>query len=331
MKKRPFCIAEIGGNHEGSFDKACELVALALETPVDCIKFQTYFADSLVAKKWDPDRWNHFKRFELTIDQHIELAKMVTAGGKSYLTSIWDQAAYKALQPYLDFVKIGSGDLNCYSFLKTAAETELPIILSTGLSTYDEVRRSVELIRSFNPLYQRPEKITLLQCSSVYPLTDEEANLAVMETLAACGTKIGYSDHTIGSDALKMAAIMGAEMLEFHFSDDSQNAGFRDHLVSLEQDSVTQLYAFFDRCIAFYGSPVKKPTPNETDTGHLSSFRRGTYTTSKIIKGTVITEQHLIQKRPCNAGLDYENLLGRTLNSDIDEGDPIREGDLITV
>lgn len=293
------------------------------------MKFQTYFADSLVARKWDPDRWRHFKRFELSIEQHIELAKMVTTGGKSYLTSIWDEQAYSELHAYLDFVKIGSGDLNCYSFLKAAAGTGLPIILSTGLSSYQEVSRSVELIRSFNERYRETEMITLLQCSSVYPLADEEANLAAMKTLAGCGTRIGYSDHTIGSDALKMAAIMGAEMLEFHFSDDRSNAGFRDHLVSLEVEEVTQLYAFFDRCIAFYGSSTKEPTLSEINTGHVSSFRRGTYTALPLAAGTVIEELHLIQKRPVNAGMDYENLLGRELKVDLEEGDPIQESDLV--
>ena len=81
--KRPLCISEIGGNHEGCFQKALDLVELALETPADAVKLQTYFADSLVDKKHDPDRWHHFKKFELTLEQHVFLARKITDAGKN--------------------------------------------------------------------------------------------------------------------------------------------------------------------------------------------------------------------------------------------------------
>ena len=90
-----------------------------------------------------------------------------------YLTSIWDEEAYHELEQFLTFVKIGSGDMNSYSFLKMAAHTKQPIILSTGLSTLTEVAASVDLLRSFDDLYKREDYLTLLQCTSMYPIPYE--------------------------------------------------------------------------------------------------------------------------------------------------------------
>ena len=184
---RPYCIAEIGGNHEGDFSKALELVDLALATPVDAIKFQTYFADTLVEQSADPDRWRHFKKFELTLDQHEEIARIITTSGKDYLTSIWDMGSYSRLSQYLKYVKIGSGDMDSYSFLNLAAKTKKPIILSTGLSTLAEVENSIELLRKFDAIYKSKDMITVLQCTSMYPIHFNEANLSVMKSLENFG------------------------------------------------------------------------------------------------------------------------------------------------
>lgn len=325
---RPYCIAEIGGNHEGDFSKALELMELALSTPVDAIKFQTYFADTLVEKNADLNRWNHFKRFELTMEQHEIIAKSITDAGKDYLTSIWDMKAYEALNGYLKHVKIGSGDMNSYSFLKLAASTKKPIILSTGLSGYDEVEASVKLLREFDEVYNQRDMLTVLQCTSMYPIGFEEANLDVMQTFRNLGTKIGYSDHTLGSRALEVATMLGADILEFHFTDDNKNDTFRDHLVSLEKSHVDELYDFFADVETLRGSHIKTPTNSEIETGHVKSFRRGTYAAVDLKVGDVIEEQHICEKRPCNDGVRYEDLLGRVVCNAVAQGTPILAGDI---
>lgn len=324
----PYCIAEIGGNHEGNFDKALALINLAIDTPVDAIKFQTYFADTLVEKSVDPDRWQHFKKFELTLDQHEEIARIITSSGKDYLTSIWDMDAYSRLSQYLNYVKIGSGDMNSYSFLKLAAKTKKPIILSTGLSTLAEVENSIELLRKFDAIYRRKDMITILQCTSMYPIEFNEANLNVLKSLEKFGTNIGYSDHTVGSEALKVATVMGAEMLEFHFTDNNQNSTFRDHLVSLEQADVRLLYKFFQDFNDLQGSSIKTPTKSELQTGHLTSFRRGTYASRDLRVGEIISDEGISEKRPANQGLRFENLLGKKIRKDVKKGAAIFERDI---
>ena len=320
---KPYCIAEIGGNHEGDFDKALELINLALCTPVDAIKFQTYFANTLVDRSTDPKRWQHFRRFEFTLEQHELIAKKIISSGKDYITSIWDSNAYNVLSPYIKYVKIGSGDMDSYSFLKLAARFQKPIILSTGLSTLSEVKRSVKLIRDFNPLYNERRMIYVLQCTTMYPIEFEEANLDVMTNYRTLGTKVGYSDHTIGSSALKLAAVLGADMLEFHFSDNNKNTSFRDHLVSLEKDHVNELYAYFDEVSKLRGSALKEPTKSEIDTGHIKSFRRGTYAVRDLDVNEYITDQDICEKRPVNSGLKFENLLGKKIVKSVSKGSPI--------
>ena len=304
---RPYCIAEIGGNHEGDFEKALNLIKLAIDTPVDAIKFQTYFADTLVEKRADLERWKHFKRFELTMKQHEKIAQIITDAGKDYLTSIWDVDAYNTLNKYMKYIKIGSGDMNSYSFLKLAAATKKPIILSTGLSSFEEVENSVELLRQFNQGYAAKDRITGLQCTSMYPIEFKEANLNVMKSYQSLGTRVGYSDHTVGSRALEIATVLGAEMLEFHFSDNNKNNSFRDHLVSLEHSHVHELFKYFSDLSILRGSKVKLPTVSEVETGHLKSFRRGTYATCNLSVGTIIREHHICEKRPSNNGLIYKD------------------------
>ena len=169
--------------------------------------------------------------------------------------------------------------------------------------------------------------ITLLQCTSMYPIPDKEVNLAVMQSLKELGTSVGYSDHSVGSEALKMASILGAEMLEFHFSDDKSNSNFRDHLVSLEDNDVVGLYSFFDQCQDFYGNSVKEPTKSEVHAGHIKSFRRGTYSSRDLLAGTVLEDTDIIEKRPVNDGLEYESLIGSVLINDILKGSSINVRD----
>ena len=328
MFKKPLLIAEIGGNHEGDFGKAKDLVNMAIESEVDFIKLQTYFADTLVEKTIAPDRWTHFKKFELSIEQHIELAELITNQGKNYLSSIWDINSYTQLEKYLTHIKIGSGDSVSYSFLKQAALIGKPIILSTGLCTLNEVSLSVKTLREINPIYKKPEFIYILQCTSMYPIPMIEANLNVMNEYRKFNCRVGYSDHTLGKFALEVASLLGAEILEFHFTDDKEKKSFRDHQVSLVSEDVKELNIFFDNVIEVCGSSKKEPTKSEKDNNHIQTFRRGTYLQQNISSGSVISKDDLIEKRPLNEGLSYLELIGKKVNKDLRVGQFVLEEDI---
>ena len=319
-KHGPLLIAEIGGNHEGDFDFALDLTHQAIDADVDIIKYQIYTGATLVNKKESPDRVEHFKKFELTQNNHIQLAELCIQNGVQYSASIWDESVLEWIDPFLKLYKIGSGDLTAFPLLKKIAEKGKPIILSTGLSSLDDIVGSVNYIRSINPIYDLPEKLAILQCTSLYPNKDTDVNLNVLKTLRKTFEyPIGYSDHTEGTLALRIAFSMGAKILEFHFTDSREGKTFRDHFVSLTGQEVKELIRDIKIINNLHGSDKKKPTEQEFSTDHVRSFRRAVYPIRDLSSGDVITEKDLAILRP-NHGIDardFQKLIGRSINRDV--------------
>lgn len=319
-KYGPLLIAEIGGNHEGNFDYAKKLAQLAIDTSVDYVKFQIYTGDTLVSKVESPDRNMHFKKFELTKENHIYLAEMVKEAGLLYTSSVWDVDAMGWLDKYITLYKIGSGDLTAYPVLKKTAQKGKPMIISTGLSTEDEVLKTIEYIQSINSDYKSKEMLAVLQCTSMYPINPEDANLNVMKRLKEItNLTIGYSDHTEGSKALYYATAMGAEVLEFHFTDSREGKQFRDHKVSLTPNEILVLIDEIKLIKKLQGSSVKTPVAIEVDNGHHLSFRRAVYPSKDLAAGTILTEDDLTVLRP-NHGIDareFDNLIGKKIKTDV--------------
>jgi N,N'-diacetyllegionaminate synthase len=327
-KHGPILIAEIGGNHEGDFDYALRLTDLAIQADVDFVKFQMYSGDSLVSKEESPIRNAHFKKFELSKEQYIHLAKRCKAGGTRFMASVWNPAYFEWIDPYQQIYKIGSGDLTAYPVLKATTALNKPMILSTGLSTETEVLEAVTYLQACNPLYKDPNYLAILQCTSMYPIPFEDANLNVMTALhQATGLAVGYSDHTEGSKALEIAAAMGAQILEFHFTDTREGKAFRDHKVSLTRDEVQQLIIEIKNITELQGSSTKEPLAIEGD--HPISFRRAVYPAMDLPKGTVIIEKHLTTLRP-NHGIDarnFDSLIGTTTTRDLRSNEKLTTND----
>ncbi len=330
-KNGVYLIAEIGGNHEGNFEYAQKLTESACVSGVDAVKFQIYNGDTLVSKVVDPHRNSHFKKFELTQEQYISLAKQCQEKGVVFTASVWDIRALAWIDPYMEFYKIGSGDLTAYPVLKEIAALGKPIILSTGLSTLEEVKTTVEYIQSRDIRYKKKEYLAVLQCTSMYPILDEEANLRVLDVFRnEFQVTIGYSDHTIGVDAVEVAVVMGAEIIEMHFTDTREGKIFRDHQVSFTCHEIKALINKIKKIKKLQGDRLKKPMSSEINTGHLFSFRRALYPARNLKKGTVLKEDNLIVLRP-NQGIDardYNKVIGRRLKKDIGKLEIIEWSDI---
>ena len=321
-KKNLYFIAEIGGNHQGSYEKAIEICELAISSGADCIKFQLYKADSLVNPTISKERHTHFQKFELTKEQHISLAKMCIDSGVDYAASIWDLEMLEWIDPYTKFYKIGSGDLTSINFLKEFAKRGKPIVLSTGLSNIKEVYKIINYIRRFNPLYKEKGMIILMQCTSMYPIKDSDANLSVISEFGKIENIIpGYSDHTIGENALINSISWGARVIEFHFTDNKKNKSFRDHQVSLELNEVIELKKKCLQAQEMIGNPNKIPLEIELSNNHVKTFRRGIYPRISLEKGKRITEKDLICLRPCEgiSAIHYDHILGKELLVSVDK------------
>lgn len=322
-----FYIAEVGGNHEGSFELAKSMCRLAVNSGADAVKFQLYYGDTLVNPVNAADRNKHFKKFELTKEQHIELAKMTIDAGKYYMASVWDEEMLSWIDEFIEIHKVGSGDLTHFKMLKLLTETGKPIILSTGLSNIEEIKKAVNFIVDIDRSYLLEKKLCLLQCTSLYPTSNNDANLLSIECLKEnFNLPIGYSDHTIGDRALTIAYVLGAKVIEKHFTDYREGKEFRDNIVSLTKDEVKNYLNSLHEVDNLLGVKEKVITKNEIATGHNISFRRGIYAKNNMKKGDYITEDSLLILRPYDgiSASEYFNILGKKITRDIEKFAPLQ-------
>jgi N,N'-diacetyllegionaminate synthase len=322
-----YVIAEIGGNHEGNFEKAKELLIDAASSGADAVKFQVYTGETLVNKKIDPERVKHFDRFALTTDQFLELADMCKKRNVDFIASVWDIDLIELFADKMPFYKVGSGDLTAYPIFKKIATLGKPILLSTGLANMDEVIATVKYICSCNRVYKKKNMLGILQCTSMYPIPDEDANLKVITEFQKIfpDTVIGYSDHTEGTYAAEIAVALGAQILEVHFTDDKDNRSFRDHKVSFTSKEIRALLQKLNRIKNLLGDGIKKPMQSEIDSGHISSFRRGLYASAELQNGQLIEDCDVIALRP-NQGVSanmIEEIINKRTGSELYKNDSI--------
>ncbi len=312
-KHGPLLIAEIGGNHEGNFSYAKKLTKLAISTGVDVIKFQIYSGSGLVSHVESKKRFEHFRKFELSKEQHIEIANMCKKANVIYLASVWEESSLNWIDRYLKFYKIGSGDLTAYPILSQLAKRDKPIILSTGLSTLKEIKNTIKFLRLQNKKYKQQNYLALLQCTSSYPTNDKEVNLNVINTLKqSTNLPVGYSHHNKGDLALITAYLMGAQILEFHFTDTRKRKTFRDHKISLTTIETKRLIKKIKKINVLKGLHKKQPSTSEIKSKNIKTFRRAIYLNKNIKKGEVIKRNDIICLRP-NNGLDardFKKIIG---------------------
>ena len=298
-KDNVYIIAEIGGNHEGDFDKALDLLHQAADAGAQAVKYQIYSGETLVNISEDPDRVKHFDKFALSETQYEELASECSSRNVDFCASIWSENLIEKFSNYLPYLKVGSGDLTAYPLLTKLSNLNKPIILSTGLANIDEVKDAINHICSVNPIYKEPDMLTILQCTSMYPIPNEDANLSVISTFKKeFNYPVGYSDHTNSTYAAEIAVALGASMLELHFTDDKESTSFRDHLVSFNSDDLIQLREKIQIIKDLKGDGIKRPMKSEIENGHLTSFRRALYPNRKISKNEFVSEDDFIALRP---------------------------------
>lgn len=324
---RTFIIAEIGGNHEGDFNYAKKLLFDAAESGADAVKFQTYKPEKIVNKVVDLDRYNHFSNFSLNDDQFVELAKISKDKKIIFMSSVWDKDSLELLDPYIEVHKIGSGDMTNYPLIKEIVKKGKPTIISTAMSTLEEISAAVNFILSIDSNILNENRLGIMQCVAMYgePL-DKYANLNVINTLKHefPNAIIGYSDHTLGTHACNVAVGMGAKMLEIHFTDD-KNRHFRDHHLSVTKDELKMLIEDIRKTENMLGSSLKKPVSDIETVSRIKEFRRACYLNKDLNKGNIITEEDLITLRP-NVGIDateYFKILGKRLERKVSKGEPL--------
>jgi len=319
-KNSIYVIAEIGGNFH-DFHTARKLIDLAHKAGVDAIKLQHYQAETLSSKKamFDMENTGFTSQFELF--KKYELSKDLTNDIVLYcrekqLTSFSTPSHPKDVELLEQFnlpaYKIGSDDATNIPFLKYVAGIGKPILLSTGMCTMSEVQKSVDAI-----LEEGNDNIILFHCVTNYPTQIKSLNLKAMVSMQNFFKfPVGFSDHSIGIDACYTAAVLGARILEFHFTYD-KNAEGPDHMLSKDYEETVELINKIKNLRIMLGDGIKRPALTEMNTKRNN--RKSLVVTNDICAGEKISTQNIAIKRP-GYGISceyYYNVLGKTARRNI--------------
>jgi sialic acid synthase SpsE len=299
--KPMYIIAEAGANHDGELKKAKRLIDAADEANADAVKFQNYTAEKLVtqsAKKWWADtsttQYETYSKLDtLTREENFEMAEYASDTDIPFLSTPFDEEAVDLLEKLgVPAYKIASGDLTHHPLLKYVAELGKPIILSTGMSTLEEVREAVDVIESAGN-----SQIVLLHCISAYPTPVEDINLGMMQTLMnEFDYPVGLSDHTEGVTVPIAAAAMGAAVLEKHFTYDKTLDKSPDHRLSADVQEMQEIVDRTRDVHAAVGRSMKEPVDIEMETREKA--RRSLVTVRALEAGDPIDQDDLGVKRP---------------------------------
>ena len=331
-----FVIAEAGVNHDGDLQKARRLVRSAAEAGADAVKFQTFRAKDLVVEDAPKAAYQNggtaplgtqldmLRALELRDEDYHVLVEEASRAGIVLLSSPFDEPSADLLKELgLPALKVASGELTNHRFLRYLAARGLPLFLSTGMSTMEEVEAAVSVIRSAGS-----PPLVLLHCVSSYPSPPEETNLKAMGMLRErFGVPVGFSDHTLGTKVALASVALGASVVEKHVTLDRKAAG-PDHAASLEPQEFAEMVGGIRLVESALGNGEKVMMPSERDTARAA--RRSLVSARDIAAGSVLSEDDVAIRRP-GTGLPpprYEQTIGRRARSFIKEG-TVLTGDLI--
>lgn len=333
MYKNICIIAEAGDNHNGIPELAFQLVDKAVEAGADFIKFQTFKTEEVIARSAPQaeyqkkntgiteSQFDMVKKLELPSEVFFELAEYSRCNGIGFLSTPFDFPSIDLLcRIGLDLFKVSSGEITNLPFLRKIGSLGKKIILSTGMSTLDEVRAALDVLVQCGTACS---DITLLHCTTEYPAPFAEVNLRAMQTMREAFPEIagiGYSDHTKGIAIPLAAAALGACVIEKHFTLDCNMEG-PDHKASLEPHELAAMVQGIRQIESAMGDGQKKPTQSEIP--NMLVARKSIVAACSIKSGEVFTGHNLTTKRP-GSGISpmmWDSIIGTVASKDYSEDD----------
>lgn len=323
---KPYIIAEIGVNHEGSIEQAKKLIELAKMGGADAAKFQSYKADNLASRNspsyWDttkePTKSQHelFQKYDqFNPEDYVTLFKHCKKNKIDFLSTPFDDNSIEFLDPLVPFFKIASADLTNIPFLRRVAEKGKSIVLSTGASTLGEIDTAVNTLEKYGC-----QDIVLLHCILNYPTPSEQAHLRMIKGLIKSYPEfiVGYSDHTLpdgNMTSLVTAYLLGAVVIEKHFTHDKTLPG-NDHYHAMDIDDLKRFVELIEKIYTSLGSKTHK-MPISTEKISRLNARRSIVLVNNIPKGKELKEDDLTYKRP-GTGISpthWDDVIGMKVNS----------------
>ena len=332
MTNKVYIIAEAGVNHNGSLQLAYELCDKAKDSGVNAVKFQTWVTERIICKDTkmadyqkenlgvDDSQFDMLKKLELTYEDFALIKEYCDKIGIEFLSTgdTEDDINY-LVNLGMGKIKLGSGDITNIPFLRFIGGLKLPVIISTGMCNLSDVAIAYNVLREAGA-----EDITVLHCTTNYPCPMDEVNLRAMQTMKdAFKCKVGYSDHTMGTEIPIAAVAMGAEIIEKHFTLDRNMEG-PDHKASLEPQELKYMVDCIRNIEVALGDGIKKPNASEVEISKV--VLKSIVAKSPVKKGDALTPDNLAIKR-AGSGIPatyWDIIIGTKSLHDFDIDEPIR-------
>ena len=329
---RVFIIAEIGNNHNGSFERAITMIDKAIIAGVDCVKFQMRNMAEVYRKRSLEKRGEDLgteyvldllNRFELSIEEQKKLSEYAASQGVLYMCTPWDTSSVNILEGFgVEGYKVASADLTNIPLLDCLTRTGKPLILSTGMSSLEEIKFTADF------LSKKKCEFAMLHCNSTYPAPLQDINLKWMNKLKEIHPVVGYSGHERGIATTLAAVALGAMVVERHFTLDRTMEG-PDHAASLEFADFKLLVDGVREIEESLGDGGVRLV-SQGEMINRENLAKSLVASSDLPNGTVIKPQHLKVRSP-GQGISpqkFDELVGKTLKRDMAEEDYFYPSDL---
>jgi|TARA_B100000586_G_C20053107_1_gene402884 sialic acid synthase SpsE len=312
-----YFIAEAGLNHNGDINLAKKMVDEAKNANSDAIKFQTYKSENFLAET--SQYFDFFKNVELSFEEFKEVKQHADNVDISFLSTPFDFESADYLKKIgVPGFKIASSDITNLPLIAHIAKMKLPMIISTGLATLDEIGESIEICNSLGN-----EQISILHCVADYPAIPEETNLTAMESIREkFHLPVGYSDNGESTLVDEVAVSLGADIIEKHFTLDKKMEG-PDHSFSIQPNDLKLLINQIRLIEKIRGNGIKSPTNSEIK--NKLAIRKSIFASQRITKGNLFSLDNLAIKRPGN-GIEpkhWNKIINKKCNRDIEKDELI--------
>ena len=338
--KKIIIIAEAGVNHNGDVELAKRLIDEAASANADYVKFQTFVTEltvSKTAKKAEyqiqntnnskETQYEMVKKLEFSFSVFEDLQAYCKTKGIGFLSTGFDIPSVQFLASLdLPYFKIPSGEITNKPYLQVVAQQGKPIILSTGMSNISEIKEAIAIIVAEG---LSKKHITVLHCNTEYPTPMQDVNLLAMNNIRQeLGVEVGYSDHTLGIEIPVAAVVLGATIIEKHFTLDKTFEG-PDHSASLDPEELRAMVkAIRNVEMALSGSGLKEATASEIKNKEI--VRKSLHYKAKFKAGHVIAAEDLLAIRPGNGinPMNIDTIIGKVVSIDVEAFDQVKQDDL---
>lgn len=329
-----YILAEIAQAHNGSLEKAHQYIDALASTGVDAIKFQTHIAaaESSIYEPFrikmnteDKTRFDYWKRMEFSLKEWKELKAHCEESGLEFISSPFSNAAVDLLEEVgVKRYKVGSGEVNNFLLLQKIARTHKPVILSSGMSSFEELDKTVAFLKAFETDF------SILQCTTSYPTATSDYGLNVISEMKdRYKVPVGFSDHSAKIETSIAAVTMGAEIVEFHVKLDANDTG-PDASSSLTIEETKTLVKAIKNISEALQQPVNK-NDNAQFTSLKNIFEKSLAVNKDMKAGHILTFNDLESKKPKGYGLEaskFQEVLGKPLRRDKKQWDFLNLDDI---